>query len=531
MKKIITSIISFVIVMALIFPASAIATVALKSIKLDKTNVTLTIGQTFSLKATLSPANTTQKRMNYVTANKNIATIDATGKITGVSAGTTTITVGGVNSKVSAKCKVTVVKPEPVKLTWWTFQNHDMEYMKAMIAKFSQENKEGIEIEYVIQTSNNFRQALDLAFQSNQAPDIFTGQDLAKDYKPKGYAEPLTKWITNEIKQRYGNMLYREGENGVDGVIYSLANTGITYRLMYNKDLFKKAGIEEPPKTIYEMIGYAKIIADMGKADKIYGFAINMKNTQTSMARSVEVIGQLSGFKTYDYKTGLYDFRPYKPILDAFRRMVADGSMFPGIESLDVDPMRTQFAQGKIGMYLSGAWEPAWYANQKPPTTVDFAAAPTPTIDGKIKGPADITGIRWLYISSKTQYKEQAWSVLKHFYTDEIQMGYHEKGYGIVVVPTVIQKAKKSEMKGMDGFLPTKYDAFLPPCPSEKSLQIEGKPYNDIFAGVIMGAVDFDKEIGGLNKKYNDALQAAIKDGKQKDLKIANYNPANLIGK
>lgn len=421
--------------------------------------------------------------------------------------------------------------PTPVKLTWWTFQNHDMDYMKGLVDKFNKDNKDGITVEYVVQTSNNFRQALDMAFQSNQAPDVFTGQDLANYYVPKGQVEPLDKWITPEMKQRYGDKLYSEGDNGVDGKTYSLINTGITYRLIYNKDLFKKSGIAAPPKTLNEMVEASKKIADAGKADKVYGFAMNMKNTQTAMERSVNVVGMASGFRYYDYKTGVFNFKPFKPILEAFKKMVTDGSMFPGIESLDVDPMRTQFAQGKIGMYMSGAWEPAWYDGQNPKPTIDWAAAPVPTLDGTVKAPTFISGLRWLYISSKTQYKEQSWKVLKYFYTDEVQIPYHEKGYGVVIVPTVVQKSQKPVMKGMDGFAPTKNDAIYPSVPAERSLKIEGKPFNDIFAAIILNGADFDKEVDGINKKYNDALQAAIKDGSMKDLKNPNFDPASIFGK
>lgn len=420
---------------------------------------------------------------------------------------------------------------DPVKLTWWTFQNHDMDYMKGLVEKFNTENQDGITIEYVVQTSNNFRQALDLAYQANQAPDLFTGQDLANYYVAKGQVEPLDQWITPELKQRYGDKLYSEGDNAVDGKIYSLINTGITYRLVYNKDLFVKAGIAEPPKSLAEMVEDAKKITEAGKADKAYGFAMNLKNTQTSLERSINVIGMMSGFRYFDYKTGQFNFTPYKPIVEAFAQMVADGSMFPGVESLDVDPMRTQFAQGKIGMYMSGAWEPAWYAGQEPPMTINWGAAPAPTIDGTIKGASFISGLRWLYINSKTEYKEQAWKVLKYFYTDEVQVPYFEKGYGIVIVPTVVEKAQPSTVKGLSDFAPTKYDAIYPSVPAERTLKIEGKPFNDIFAAVILGATTFDKDVEELNKKYNDALQAAIKEGKMKEYKIADFDPASLIGK
>lgn len=418
---------------------------------------------------------------------------------------------------------------KPAKLTWWTYQRHDMEYMKGLVEKFNKENKYGITVDYVVQ-SENFRQSLDLAFQSNQAPDIYTGQDLAKYYVDKGQAEPLDKWLTPELKSRYGDRLYSEGDNGVNNKIYSLPNAGVTYRLVYNKDLFAKAGLTDAPKTLDQLVEYAKKITEAGKADKVYGFAINLKNTQTAMERSVNVVGQKSGFNYFDYKTGKFDFKPFKPIVTAIKKIVDDGSMFPGYESLDIDPLRSQFAQGKIGMYFGGSWEPGVYADQFK-TSINWAAAPVPTLDGSVKGASFISGLRWMYISSKTENKEQAWKVMEFFNTDEVQIPYQEKGFGNSVVPSVVKAAKKPEMKGMEYFVIGKEDATWPTKPQERTLKIEGKPFNDIFAMVIMGKADFDKEVDGLNKKYNDALDAAIKDGTEKDWKKADFNPQSLIAK
>jgi len=418
---------------------------------------------------------------------------------------------------------------KPAKLTWWTYSRHDMDYIKPLVDQFVKDNKYGITIDYIVQ-SENFRQSLDLAFQSNQAPDLFTGQDNAKYYVDKGQVEPLDKYLTTEFKARYGNNLYSEGDNGVNDIIYSLPNAGITYRLVYNNDLFKKADISQPPKSISEMVEAAKKITAVGKADKAYGFAMNLKNTQTAIERSSNVIGMRSGFKMYDYKTGKFDFKQYKPILEAFKQIAADGSMFPGYESLDIDPLRDQFSQGKIGMYLSGSWEPAVYTTQFP-TTIDWKAAPVPSIDGTVKGATFISGLKWMYMSSKTENKDQVWEVFKAFNNDKVQVGYTEGGYGNSVVPSVVKVAKAPSVKGMDFFMLSKEDAKWPTHPPERTLTIEGKPFNDIFAMVIMGKADFDKEVEGLNQKYNAALDAAIKAGKEKDWKITDFDPKSLLGK
>ena len=109
MKKTISIILSIMLILAITFQAAAVSTIAVKSIKLNNSKITLKVGQTSNLKVTFVPANTTQKKLTYVTGNKKIATVNATGKITGVSKGTTTITVYTLNKKIFAKCNVTIL--------------------------------------------------------------------------------------------------------------------------------------------------------------------------------------------------------------------------------------------------------------------------------------------------------------------------------------------------------------------------------------------------------------------------------------
>ncbi len=413
------------------------------------------------------------------------------------------------------------------KITWWTHQRHDMDFMQAKVAEFNKTNKDGIEIEYVIQTEN-YSQNLELAFQSGQAPDIFSGFNNAKYYADRNMAMPLNRYLTTDIKNRYGNFLYVETEGVVNGKIYSLSNAGVNFRLIYNLDLFKKANLPGPPKSIAEMVAYAKKITEVGKDEKAYGFAINMKNPYTALFRSMDQIAKRSGAWPYDYRTGKFTFEPMKPIILAFKQMKDDGSTFPGIENLDIDPMRSQFAEGKIGMYISGNWEPGVYEQQFP-AKINWAAAPVPTIDGTVKGKTWVRAGRWQFISSQSKKIKLVWKVYDWFHRDEILVPYHEGGYGYTVVPSVAKKAKDPNIKGASYFkLDEKVDAIWPSAPHEEGLQVEGRTYYDVIAMVILGLTPVDDAIKDLNKRYNDALDKGEKAKTIRRPIIKNFDPLKL---
>ena len=77
-----------------------------ESITLDKTELSLTIGETDKLTATVLPEDVTDKTLTWSTSDATIATVDNEGNVTAVSVGEATITA--TCGDKSATCKVTV---------------------------------------------------------------------------------------------------------------------------------------------------------------------------------------------------------------------------------------------------------------------------------------------------------------------------------------------------------------------------------------------------------------------------------------
>ena len=82
------------------------------SITLNKTATEITVGGTETLTATISPANATDNSVTWTSTNTSVATVDANGEVTAVSAGTTTIkATANDGSGVFGSCAVTVKVP------------------------------------------------------------------------------------------------------------------------------------------------------------------------------------------------------------------------------------------------------------------------------------------------------------------------------------------------------------------------------------------------------------------------------------
>lgn len=79
-------------------------------ITLDKNTLSLDKGATAGLTATVAPANATDKSVTWLSSNSKVASVDANGKVEGISGGTASITATTKNGKFKAVCNVEVLE-------------------------------------------------------------------------------------------------------------------------------------------------------------------------------------------------------------------------------------------------------------------------------------------------------------------------------------------------------------------------------------------------------------------------------------
>ena len=77
-------------------------------VTLDRTSVELTEGDATVLTATVNPSNASNKNVYWISSDQSVATVDNTGKVSAVKAGSATITVTTEDGGKTATCKVTV---------------------------------------------------------------------------------------------------------------------------------------------------------------------------------------------------------------------------------------------------------------------------------------------------------------------------------------------------------------------------------------------------------------------------------------
>lgn len=426
---------------------------------------------------------------------------------------------------------------EKTVINIWSKDRHDANYVQEKIDEYNKTNTDNVEVIYTLYT-DNFKQAVDMAAQNGELPDILVQQNQVFDsYYPNGQWADLYQFMDEDMKKYFSDVII-PGYNELDGKLYFIPTTGSTCRLFYNTEIFERVGIEAPPATLEEMLEDAKLITSELKGEGIYGFAQNMKSANSALSRSMIVsLQRETGMPWgYDFAKGEYNFEVWADELTLWTELLSEECAFPGCESLDIDPLRTQFAAGKIGMYFSySAAEPGVYENQFPMDSGKWDVAPIPTAGGKENGKQNYEGTSAYLLNAQSPNLETAFKVYKDiFTTEEYLVGYYEGGYGISIIPSVIEKANPSENYKTKEWLRihTETDGMLPKPPHSAftaGMIVEGEDMYKTCESIYYGGADISSTLRDLSERYNKAYQDAVANGTGYEIKIENYDPMNPV--
>lgn len=90
------------------------SSVAVTGVTVSPTTTSINVGSTTTLTATVSPSNATNKTVSWSSSNTSVATVNSSGVVSGVAAGSATITVTTQDGGKTATCAVTVNAPSTI---------------------------------------------------------------------------------------------------------------------------------------------------------------------------------------------------------------------------------------------------------------------------------------------------------------------------------------------------------------------------------------------------------------------------------
>jgi len=405
----------------------------------------------------------------------------------------------------------------------WTGESHSKDVLTKLVEQYNETigKQEGIKIEYTVH-SGDYKNVLDMAIASSQQPEIF--RPSGGGYAESGKITAISDMPGGEeFIAKYKDKLVKN-VNIINGKVYSIPWSVTTIGLLYNKDMFKKAGIVDekgeakPPKTWEEMREYAKKLTNP-KEEK-YGIAIPLKWGGYSDFELINPYVSSIGRGIFDTTTGKFDFSVYKPLFTWLEQIREDNSYFPGPEGLDNDPARAQFAEGRIGMKFGASWD-VGVLNDQFPAKIDWGVAEIPTMDSNVRYKSFMSPQSLGAISSDIHGKDpkKVFEVYKWLHSDEVLLKLYEAGKYIPVDANIVKNSSNTPTsKGWKEF------ALL----AEKSSSIiyapeisnKGLMFGAATSKIWTKTMSIDDAIEAMNKGYNEALEKGRQNG---SFDINNY--------
>ncbi|WP_382304327.1 ABC transporter substrate-binding protein [Herbiconiux sp. UC225_62] len=263
---------------------------------------------------------------------------------------------------------------EKVTITYGVWAGTQTPAMKEIAAAFTEENP-NITVKVEERPWPEYWSTLQTGAAGGTAPDAFWM--LAQNIQPYAAGDQLLD-ISDAIDSEGVDLakypkavldLYDQG----DGKIYGLPKDVDTNAVWFNKAIFDKAGVAYPSAdwTWADFRETAKKLTD--PAAGVWGTAAPIDYQGGYYNTIFQAGGQVI---SDDGKTALIDTPEAQAGITFWTDLQADGSS-PTLQQLSDTEAETMFEQGKIGMYMSGAyWALKLYDNKEIQPNVDIAPLP-----------------------------------------------------------------------------------------------------------------------------------------------------------
>lgn len=292
-----------------------------------------------------------------------------------------------------------------VTLKIWSIDGNDRPGIADTWSKEFDDANDDIVVEYRYVPFDDLVNETLRAFATGNAPDIvsFDNPDFAL-FSSRGAMLDITDRVKNsEILSR---AQYFEGPlNSVswDGKLFGLPKYTDTIGVFYNKDLFAKAGITEPPKTWEEFTAYAEKLTD--PANNVYGATFSARAGEEGTFQFLPII-QMSG-GGYDH----VNTEGAAAVLDLWKKMIDNGWASRDVLSLGQWDSTGVFNSGNAAMAVSGPWE---IDRMVEDAKFDWGVALLPTITEGGDRSSALGGFDW-GIMSTTKHPDEAFRALEFF--------------------------------------------------------------------------------------------------------------------
>lgn len=300
---------------------------------------------------------------------------------------------------------------DPVTLRVWSIDGANGPGIGDVLSKEFDDQNEDITVEYRIVPFDDLVNETLRAFATGNAPDIvsFDNPDFAM-FSSRGAMLDITDRVANSSVIKT-DVYFKGPLNSVswDGKLFGLPKYTDTIALFYNKDLFKKAGLDpdNPPRTWDELLDAARKLTD--PAANVYGITFSARAGEEGTFQFLPWI-QMSG-GSYSKVNGPGAVKA----LELWKTMVDEKLASQDVLSQGQWDSTGTFNAGNAAMAISGPWELNRMATD---AKFDWGVALLPTETEGGERSSALGGFDW-GIMSTTKHPDEAFKMLEYFYSQE----------------------------------------------------------------------------------------------------------------
>jgi multiple sugar transport system substrate-binding protein len=304
----------------------------------------------------------------------------------------------------------------PVTITFWHAYNADTEgkYLDETIIPAFEANHPNIKVEAVNVPWDPFRRKLLIALSGGTAPDL-ARVDIAwtTELADTGALANLEDLIPEFATYKDTFLTGPLSTNLYQGKYYGLPLDTNTRVLAFNKAVFAAAGIQDPPKTIDDMLADCAKIKALGTGTYCfadggtYGWAVLPWIWEFGGAVTDPAITTSTGYYNSPETAAAYKF---------LKDGIDNGYFHPGMAGGGVDQWGG-LGKGQIAMILEGPWFPTAFGQQFPDVQFGLTSVPAGA-DGSIS----VVGGEDIVLFKQSIHKAEALEFMQYMLSEEVQL-------------------------------------------------------------------------------------------------------------
>ncbi|MFG2029461.1 extracellular solute-binding protein [Streptomyces sp. NPDC048825] len=239
----------------------------------------------------------------------------------------------------------------PLTITWWDTSNatNEAPTYQALVKEFEKANPD-IKVDYVNVPFDQAQNKFDTAAGAKGAPDILRSEvGWTPAFAKKGFFLPLDGTEALADQDKFQSSLVEQAK--YDGKTYGVPLVTDTLALVYNKDLFKQAGISKPPATWDDLKKAAATIKDKTGVDGYWG------STQAYYAQSF-LYGE--GADTVDADAKKITVKSPAAVkgYETWKSLFGGKGLHKADTTADAYAhIQEAFVSGKVASIIQGPWE------------------------------------------------------------------------------------------------------------------------------------------------------------------------------